>query len=57
MIAKIYRHAKEEGWLAPQSVVLDVFAGVSLGAMDAVKAGCHWVGIELEPVFRDIGAG
>ncbi len=55
LIRKIYDHALAEGWLAPGDVVIDPFGGVSLGALDAMKAGLSWVGMELEPRFVDLG--
>jgi hypothetical protein len=52
---RLYAHAAEEGWLWPGAVVLDPFGGVGLGAYDSLLAGYHWLGIELEPTFVDIG--
>ena len=37
--------------MPPGSKVLDPFAGVSLGALEALRLGCTWVGCELEPRF------
>jgi hypothetical protein len=50
LIQHIYQHAREEGWIAPGSVVLDCFGGVSLGALDACLMGCTHVAVELEPM-------
>jgi len=57
LIQRIYAHATAEGWLADGSVCLDPFAGVALGARYALPYGVHWIGIELEQPFCDIGAG
>ena len=51
LIRRIYEHAFAEGWLAPGMTVLDPFAGVALGALDAMWNGLNWVGVELEPKF------
>src|SRR3990167_1742721 len=55
LIRRIYDHAFEEGWLAPGMTVVDPFAGVGLGALDAMWNGLDWVGCELEPKFHQIG--
>ena len=51
LIARIYAHALDEGWLHPGDTVLDPFGGVALGALDAIHSGLHWAGMELEPRF------
>jgi hypothetical protein len=38
-------------------VVLDCFAGVALGALDAMRHGLRWVGVEVEPRFVRLGQG
>lgn len=35
--------------------ILDPFAGVALGALDATWNGLNWVGVELEPKFVNLG--
>jgi len=55
LIARIFDHMREEGWLPPGSTVLDPFGGVALGALDCMRIGCHWVGIELEEKFVTLG--
>lgn len=55
LIRWIYKHAIEQGWIARDSVVLDPFGGVALGALDAMSFGVKWVGIELEPQWVEIG--
>ncbi len=51
LIRRIYQHAIAECWLAPGMTVLDPFGGVVLGALDAMAAGLHWRGVELESAF------
>jgi hypothetical protein len=51
LIERIYDHARAEGWMPPGSRVLDPFAGVALGAIHALRLGCSWTGVELEPKF------
>jgi len=55
LIRRIYQHALEQGWIEPGDTILDTFAGVGLGAKDAVQLGLNWVGIELEQKFVDLG--
>ena len=55
LIRHIYEHAVEEGWLQPGDTVIDPFGGVALGGLDAMRLGMHWVGVELEPKFVDLG--
>lgn len=55
LIRCIYEHALTEGWLAPGMIIADPFAGVALGALDAMWHGLTWVGIELEPKFVALG--
>ena len=55
LIRHIYAHAVEEGWLKPGDSVLDPFGGVALGALDAMSHGLHWMGVELEERFVDLG--
>lgn len=55
LILRIYRHALDRGYIQPGDHVLDMFAGVGLGALLAMRHGMHWVGVELEQKFVDIG--
>jgi hypothetical protein len=55
MIRYLYRHMLEKGYLRPGDRVLDPFAGVACGALDAMQNGLHWAGVELEPRFRKLG--
>lgn len=57
LIRRIYEHALECGWLAEGDAVLDPFAGVALGGLDAMFHGLHWIGVELEEKFVDLGQG
>lgn len=55
LIARIYAHARDEGWVQAGDRVIDPFGGVALGGLDAMKIGLHWTGIELERRFVDLG--
>jgi hypothetical protein len=55
LIRRIYDHIKSEGWVNPGEIILDPFGGVALGAMDAMRLGLKWRGIELEPRFFELG--
>jgi hypothetical protein len=55
LIRRIYEHAVAEGWLCSGDTVLDPFAGVALGALDALRLGLCWLGVELEPKFVALG--
>lgn len=55
LIARIYQHMKEEGWIKPGDIVLDPFGGVALGAFNAMQQGLRWRGVELEANFADLG--
>lgn len=55
LIRHIYQHAISEGWARAGSRVIDPFGGVGLGALDAMRLGLHWTGLELEPRFVDLG--
>lgn len=54
LIERIYSHAIEEGWLHEGSIVCDPFGGVGLGALEAMRHGMVWVGVELEPRFATL---
>ncbi len=55
LIRRIYEHMFAEGWLAEGDVVIDPFGGVALGALDAMRLGLRWRGMELEARFVDLG--
>lgn len=55
LIRRIYEHMLAEGWVKPGDRVLDPFGGVALGALDAMRLGLHWTGIELEEKFHELG--
>lgn len=55
LIRKIYEHIVEEGWVKAGDHVADPFGGVALGALDAMRLGLAWRGIELEPKFAALG--
>jgi hypothetical protein len=55
LIRRIYEHMTEEGWLKAGDVVIDPFGGVALGALDALRLGLRWRGVELERRFVDLG--
>lgn len=55
LIQRIYEHAIENGWLAEGSKILDPFGGVALGALDCMRYGMHWTGVELEGRFQALG--
>jgi len=55
LIAHIYQHMLENGWLHRGDVVLDPFGGVALGGFEAMRLGLNWVGVELEPKFYSMG--
>jgi hypothetical protein len=57
LIQRIYEHVVAEGWAKPGDVVVDPFAGVALGALDAQRLGLNYVGVELEQRFVDLGGG
>lgn len=55
LIHRIYKHAKEMGWVKSGDTVLDCFGGVGLGGLDAMSMGLNWIGVELESKFVDLG--
>ena len=55
LIHRIYKHAKEMGWVEKGSWVLDPFGGVALGGLDAMSMGLNWIGVELEEKFVKLG--
>ncbi len=55
LIRRIYEHVIEEGWANPGDVIVDPFGGIALGALDAMRLGLAWRGVELEAHFAEIG--
>jgi hypothetical protein len=55
LIRRIYEHITAEGWVQAGDGVIDPFGGVGLGALDAMRLGLHWTGVELEEKFWKIG--
>jgi len=55
LIERICDHAMSEGWVKQRDWVIDPFAGVALGGLNAVSSGLNWVGIELEEKFVILG--
>jgi hypothetical protein len=54
MIRATYDYLIEQGYLRPGDTVIDPFAGVGLGGLDAMRYGLHWTGCELEPRFVEL---
>jgi hypothetical protein len=52
---RIYQHMIAEDWLAPGDVAIDPFGGIAGTALHAMQNGLHWLGVELEPKFVDLG--
>jgi hypothetical protein len=55
LIRRIYEHMIAEGWLAEGQTIVDPFGGIALGALDAMRLGLRWRGVELEVKFSDLG--
>jgi len=55
LIRRIYDHMLEENWVTAGDAVVDPFGGVALGALEAMRHGLHWTGVELEERFHKIG--
>ena len=51
LLRAIFAHARAEGWLVPGGVCLDPFAGVGTTALEALRHGCAYIGVELESRF------
>lgn len=56
LIRRIYDHMLEEGWVRIGDRVVDPFGGVALGALEAMRHGLEWTGIELEAKFVELGS-
>lgn len=57
LIRQIYSHLLEHGYLSPGDTVVDPFGGIAVGALDAMRHGLHWTGVELEEKFCILGTG
>lgn len=57
LIRKIYEHCIYRGFLRPGDRVVDPFGGIALGALDALRNGLEWTGVELENQFVKLGQG
>ena len=55
LIRWIYEFLFARGLLAEGMTVIDPFAGVALGGLDAMRYGLHWTGCELEEKFVALG--
>jgi DNA modification methylase len=55
LIRRIYEHLQEEGWVKAGDTIVDPFGGVSLGALNAMRLGLRWRGVELEAKFVELG--
>lgn len=55
LIHRIYSHLQDEGWVTEGDGVIDPFGGVALGALDAMRLGLSWRGVELEERFVAVG--
>ena len=53
---RIFAHMREEKWIGPGSVILDPFAGIGGFALQAMLAGCEFIGVELESKFVALAA-
>ena len=57
LIRRIYDWMVENGYAKAGDRIVDPFGGVALGALDAMRLGMHWEGVELEPRFHIMGQG
>ena len=55
LIRQIYQYMLVSGMIAPGDTVGDPFGGQAGGALDAMRNGLHWRGVELEPRFVELG--
>jgi len=52
---RIYQHALEQRWCQLGDIVIDPFGGIAGCALSAMQHGLHFVGVELELKFCQIG--
>jgi len=55
VVRRIYAYLLERGYIQPGAMILDPFGGVALGALEAMRLGMYWVGVELEARFVNLG--
>ncbi len=55
LIRRIYEHLLECRWVQAGDRVVDPFGGVALGAIDALRLGLRWTGVEIEEKFVALG--
>src|SRR3990172_2390074 len=55
LIRQIYKFLADEGMIHAGDTVVDPFGGVALGALEAMRLGLTWVGVELEAKFVALG--
>lgn len=51
LIKRIVKHALEEGWIRPGSLVIAPFGGIGSGGIVCAYNGITWCGVELEERF------
>jgi DNA modification methylase len=54
LLSRILSHAEEQGWLAPESVILDPFGGISTTGILGAYAGYQVITCELESRFTNL---
>ena len=52
---RIYRYMLDRGYIAPGDSVIDPFGGIGGFGYHAMLLGLHFVGVELEPRFVELG--
>lgn len=57
MIAWLYEYLLANDYIKPGDTILDPFGGIAGGALDAMRLGLNWIGVELEWPFVDIAKG
>jgi len=55
LIRRIYEEMVMRDWLRAGDSILDPFGGVAAGALEAMRCGLHWTGVELEQKFVTLG--
>lgn len=54
LLSRILSHAQEQGWLSPQSIILDCFGGISTTGILAAYKGYQTITVELELKFVEL---
>lgn len=57
LIERILDHLAVRRWIRIGDVIGDPFGGVATGGLISAYRGYHWIGIELEPKFVQLGHG